>query len=105
MSRSAKVKATAQEELERMTTLTKQAAMSGGYLYPFKGILYFVSHRSLWKPLVSKLAPLVSSARDVRPPVILDPSKLAWVTVLKVQNYRHLTTLADSCNSFPWGSV
>jgi hypothetical protein len=33
------------------------AAKSRAYLYPIKGILYFVSHRSLWQPLVSKLGP------------------------------------------------
>ncbi|KAF5024121.1 hypothetical protein F66182_3807 [Fusarium sp. NRRL 66182] len=35
------------------------AAKSRSYLYPIKGIFYFVSHRSLWQPFVSKLGPLV----------------------------------------------
>ncbi|SPJ70854.1 uncharacterized protein FTOL_00582 [Fusarium torulosum] len=34
------------------------AAKSQSYLYPIKGIFYFLSHRSLWKPFVSKLGPL-----------------------------------------------
>ncbi|CVL00131.1 hypothetical protein FPRO06_08322 [Fusarium proliferatum] len=35
------------------------AAKSRSYLYPIKGIFYFISHRSLWKPFISKLGPLV----------------------------------------------
>jgi hypothetical protein len=35
------------------------AAKSRSYLYPIKGVFYFLSHRELWKPFVSKLGPLV----------------------------------------------
>lgn len=57
---SKKVQKTAQEELDRVTALTKDSLKSYAYLYPLKGILYFVSHRALWKPLLAKLAPLMS---------------------------------------------
>ncbi|KAL9617083.1 MAG: hypothetical protein Q9160_008113 [Pyrenula sp. 1 TL-2023] len=55
-----KVKTTAVEESQRVKELTQQAIKSEAYLYPFKGIIYFISHRSLWKPLFSKLAPTLS---------------------------------------------
>lgn len=40
--------------------MAESAAKSGAYLYPIKGIFYFVSHRALWRPLVSKLVPTMS---------------------------------------------
>ncbi|PMD25642.1 hypothetical protein NA56DRAFT_641951 [Hyaloscypha hepaticicola] len=40
--------------------MATQAAKSGAYLYPIKGIFYFLSHRTLWKPLLSKLAPTMT---------------------------------------------
>ncbi|KAK4982633.1 hypothetical protein LTR66_009170 [Elasticomyces elasticus] len=60
MSAKEKIKQTAVEEAERIKTLTTDAARSGAYLYPLKGILYFMSHRALWKPLLSKLAPTIT---------------------------------------------
>ncbi|KAF1983750.1 hypothetical protein K402DRAFT_396230 [Aulographum hederae CBS 113979] len=55
-----KVKETAIEEAERIKALAQDVARSGAYLYPLKGIAYYVSHRSLWKPLVEKLAPTIT---------------------------------------------
>lgn len=55
-----KVKEVAIEESQRVSTLMKQAVSSKAYLYPFRGILYFVSHRNLWKPLISKLTPTLT---------------------------------------------
>ncbi|MCJ1469775.1 hypothetical protein MMC07_008417 [Pseudocyphellaria aurata] len=55
-----KVKEVAVEEAERIKSLASDAARSGAYLYPIRGIAYFLSHRSLWKPLTSKLAPTIS---------------------------------------------
>lgn len=46
-------------EIAGVTTLGKEVAQSGTYLYPLKGIFYFASHRSLWGPLTSRLAPLL----------------------------------------------
>lgn len=57
---SAKAKEVAGEDFNKARALAQSAAKSGAYLYPIKGIVYFVSHRTLWKPLVSKLFPTMS---------------------------------------------
>lgn len=62
---SDKVKETAREEVERVRSLTAQAINSGTYVYPFKGFFYFLSHRSLWKPLMSRLAPVITTGVGV----------------------------------------
>lgn len=55
-----RVKEVATEELEQARILAEQAVRSGAYLYPVKGIAYFLSHRSLWRPLTEKLLPTIS---------------------------------------------
>jgi len=55
-----KVQEVVTEDTARLRDLTAQAATSGAYLYPIKGILYFISHRALWKPLLAKLVPTLS---------------------------------------------
>ncbi|KAI9733284.1 MAG: hypothetical protein M1834_003368 [Cirrosporium novae-zelandiae] len=55
-----KIRQIALEEAGHIKALTRDAASSGAYLYPLKGIFYFATHRSLWKPLVSKLVPTVT---------------------------------------------
>lgn len=71
-----KVKEVVKEEAVRIKTETQNAVQSGGYLYPFRvrkntsivedradllqGIFYFFTHRSLWKPLLNKLAPTIT---------------------------------------------
>jgi hypothetical protein len=76
---SAKSKAieVATEDFNKAKTLAKDAANSGAYIYPikvsdpetlaykngltwFQGIFYFLSHRSLWKPLLSRLVPTMT---------------------------------------------
>ncbi|KAF2176987.1 hypothetical protein K469DRAFT_721076 [Zopfia rhizophila CBS 207.26] len=57
---SEKVKEVAREEYEQARVLTRDAVRSGAYLYPIKGIAYFFTHRSLWKPLTDKLLPTIS---------------------------------------------
>lgn len=52
-----KVKEVATEEAVMIRDLAKEAAKSGAYLYPVQGILYFLSHRSLWRPLARKIIP------------------------------------------------
>ncbi|KAH9905358.1 hypothetical protein F4778DRAFT_705146 [Xylariomycetidae sp. FL2044] len=47
------------EDFEKAKVLLSDAARSGAYLYPFKGIFYFLTHRSLWKPLASRLLPTI----------------------------------------------
>lgn len=54
---TAKAKEVATEDFEKVKAIAFQAASSGSYLYPIKGILYFLSHRELWKPLLSKIIP------------------------------------------------
>ncbi|KAF2271192.1 hypothetical protein CC78DRAFT_528103 [Lojkania enalia] len=57
---SEKVKEVVQEEFEQARVLTQDAVQSGAYVYPIKGIVYFFTHRSLWKPLAEKLLPTIS---------------------------------------------
>ncbi|KAK4133383.1 hypothetical protein BT67DRAFT_450266 [Trichocladium antarcticum] len=47
----------AKEDFDHAKVLINDAARSGSYLYPIKGIFYFISHPDLWKPLRSKLLP------------------------------------------------
>jgi hypothetical protein len=72
-----KVKEVAVEEFEQARIIATDAVKSGAYLYPIKvsthtfhgttaililvqGIVYFFTHRSLWRPLAEKLIPTVS---------------------------------------------
>ncbi|KAF1952645.1 hypothetical protein CC80DRAFT_171780 [Byssothecium circinans] len=57
---SDKVKEVAVEEFQQVKVLAQDAVKSGAYLYPVKGIAYFLTHRTLWKPLTSKLLPTIS---------------------------------------------
>ncbi|KKY24751.1 hypothetical protein UCRPC4_g02280 [Phaeomoniella chlamydospora] len=60
-----KVREVAVEEAENIKILTTQAVKSRAYIYPIHGLYYFVSHKSLWKPLGSKLAPTITLAIGV----------------------------------------
>ncbi|KAF4469917.1 hypothetical protein FALBO_3178 [Fusarium albosuccineum] len=53
------------EDYAQAKELVSEAAKSRAYLYPIKGILYFLSHRSLWKPFISKLGPLILLSTSV----------------------------------------
>ncbi|KIX06242.1 uncharacterized protein Z518_04217 [Rhinocladiella mackenziei CBS 650.93] len=55
-----RVKQVAAEEAERVTLMSKDALKSRAYLYPLKGIFYFLTHKDLWRPLTSKLAPTIT---------------------------------------------
>jgi len=57
---SKRVKDVATEEAERIKVLATDAVKSAAYLYPLKGIYYFVSHKDLWRPLFSKLTPAIT---------------------------------------------
>lgn len=52
-----KLKDTAQQELKAVQKIASDGVKSGAYLYPFKGIIYFIAHRELWKPLGKRLLP------------------------------------------------
>lgn len=49
-----------QEDYTKTKTLLTDAAKSRSYLYPIRGIVYFAFHRSLWKPLLSRLGPYLA---------------------------------------------
>ncbi|KAK7537195.1 uncharacterized protein J3D65DRAFT_624723 [Phyllosticta citribraziliensis] len=53
------------EEATRVRRLTIEAARAGTYLYPIRGIFYFMTHRSLWKPLTSHLGAIISTGVGV----------------------------------------
>ena len=72
-----RVKEVAAEEVRRVKAESTAAARSAAYLYPLRvclgspssnltslilvqGIWYFISHRSLWRPLTSKLIPTLT---------------------------------------------
>ncbi|KAI9718007.1 MAG: hypothetical protein M1828_006997 [Chrysothrix sp. TS-e1954] len=57
---SSKVKQVAKDDALRVKAIAQDAAVSGAYLYPFRGILYFLSHRDLWKPLSTRIAPTLT---------------------------------------------
>ncbi|GAM87041.1 hypothetical protein ANO11243_050620 [Dothideomycetidae sp. 11243] len=60
MSVERKVKAAVEQEAHRMRDLTTHAVQSRAWLYPLKGILYFLSHRALQKPLGAKIVPALT---------------------------------------------
>ncbi|KAI1629113.1 hypothetical protein EDD37DRAFT_37078 [Exophiala viscosa] len=57
---SDRVKQVAAEEAERVKAITIDAVQSQAYIYPFKGLFYFITHKELWRPLISKLAPTIT---------------------------------------------
>ncbi|KAI1472293.1 uncharacterized protein F4812DRAFT_408268 [Daldinia caldariorum] len=61
----AKAQEVAKEDYEKAKVLLSEAAKSGSYLYPFKGIVYFVTHKSLWKPFYSRILPTLGLTAGV----------------------------------------
>ncbi|KAF2841392.1 hypothetical protein M501DRAFT_1000584 [Patellaria atrata CBS 101060] len=55
-----RVKEVAKEDFEAAKAHATDAVRSGAYLYPLKGIAYFLTNRSLWKPLLRQLAPTIT---------------------------------------------
>ena len=55
----------AKDEANKVSAMTKDAVKSKAYLYPIKGVLYFLSHRDLWRPLTSKLAAVLTTSIGV----------------------------------------
>jgi len=47
------------EDFEKAKVLVSDAAKSQSYLYPIKGIFYFVSRPTIWKPLLKQILPTV----------------------------------------------
>ncbi|RYP41579.1 hypothetical protein DL767_000921 [Monosporascus sp. MG133] len=52
-----KAQEVAKEDYDKARVLLSEAARSGSYMYPFKGIVYFLTHRALWKPFTSRIIP------------------------------------------------
>ncbi|KAL2020221.1 hypothetical protein VTK56DRAFT_8647 [Thermocarpiscus australiensis] len=50
----------AKEDIDRAKVLVNEAARSRSYVYPIKGIFYFLTHPDLWKPLRAKLIPYLT---------------------------------------------
>ncbi|KAL9114908.1 MAG: hypothetical protein Q9227_001151 [Pyrenula ochraceoflavens] len=59
-SEATTTKQIALQDAQDLKSLTQDALISRAYLYPFKGILYFLTHRTLWQPLTSKLLPTLT---------------------------------------------
>ncbi|KAK4154889.1 hypothetical protein C8A00DRAFT_32334 [Chaetomidium leptoderma] len=57
---ASKAQEVAKEDYDKARVLLNDAARSGSYVYPIKGIFYLISHPELWKPLRSKLIPYLS---------------------------------------------
>ncbi|KAK4247821.1 hypothetical protein C7999DRAFT_31768 [Corynascus novoguineensis] len=55
-----KAQEVAKEDYDKARLLLNDAARSGSYMYPIKGIFYFISHPELWKPLRSRLLPYLT---------------------------------------------
>ncbi|OAA72085.1 hypothetical protein ISF_01158 [Cordyceps fumosorosea ARSEF 2679] len=53
------------EDFGNARKVAVEAMKSRAYLYPLKGIAYFLSHRSLWKPFLSRLGPLLTLSAGV----------------------------------------
>ncbi|KAI1403119.1 hypothetical protein F4819DRAFT_484907 [Hypoxylon fuscum] len=61
----AKAQDVAKEDYEKARFLLSDAARSGAYLYPFRGILYFITHKALWKPFYSRILPTLGLTAGV----------------------------------------
>ncbi|KAJ9314646.1 hypothetical protein DTO271D3_5146 [Paecilomyces variotii] len=55
-----KVRQVALEEAQQLKSRAQKAVRSGAWLYPFRGIIYFLTHRSLWQPLLSRIVPTIT---------------------------------------------
>ncbi|EHK44399.1 hypothetical protein TRIATDRAFT_300629 [Trichoderma atroviride IMI 206040] len=45
------------DDYGKARAMATDAVQSRAYLYPIKGIFYFIAHRSLWKPLLDRIVP------------------------------------------------
>ncbi|KAL6803720.1 hypothetical protein J3E68DRAFT_446336 [Trichoderma sp. SZMC 28012] len=49
--------AISKEDYGKARVMASDAVQSQAYLYPIKGIFYFLAHRSLWQPLIDRIIP------------------------------------------------
>ncbi|KAH9986766.1 hypothetical protein F4779DRAFT_611737 [Xylariaceae sp. FL0662B] len=61
----AKAQEVVKEDYDKAKILLSDAARSGAYLYPFRGIVYFLTHKSLWKPFSSRILPTLGLTAGV----------------------------------------
>ncbi|KAI1164916.1 hypothetical protein F5B18DRAFT_231189 [Nemania serpens] len=61
----AKAQEVAKEDYEKARILLSEAVKSGSYLYPVRGFFYFLTHKALWKPFLSRLLPTIGLAVGV----------------------------------------
>ncbi|KAM4065129.1 etoposide-induced protein 2.4 (EI24) domain-containing protein [Hirsutella rhossiliensis] len=62
---SGKAQEVLKEDYDKARAVALDALKSRAYLYPVKGIIYFFTHRSLWKPFVSRIGPYLSLSAAV----------------------------------------
>jgi len=60
-----RVKDVVGEDAGRARAIATEAVKSQAYLYPIKGILFFASHKDLWRPLMDKLIPTITTGISV----------------------------------------
>ncbi|KAJ5211185.1 hypothetical protein N7491_011005 [Penicillium cf. griseofulvum] len=51
---SEKIKDAVLAEAKSTQAIAQDVITSGAYLYPFKGIVYFATHKDLWRPFISR---------------------------------------------------
>ncbi|RWA14123.1 hypothetical protein EKO27_g961 [Xylaria grammica] len=61
----AKAQEIAREDYDKAKAVLSASVKSGSYLYPFRGILYFFTHKALWRPFLSRLLPTIGLAVGV----------------------------------------
>lgn len=54
-----------QEDYDKAKVLFSDATKSRAYLYPIKGLVYFVTRPSIWKPLTGQLVPYLLLSTSV----------------------------------------
>ncbi|KAG2418716.1 hypothetical protein HFD88_001817 [Aspergillus terreus] len=47
-------------EAKAAQDVAHDVARSGAYLYPFKGLIYFATHKSLWRPFLSRASQTIT---------------------------------------------
>ncbi|KAE8353240.1 hypothetical protein BDV28DRAFT_165066 [Aspergillus coremiiformis] len=60
-----KAKKTLLEETSYVQTVAQDVVIAGGYLYPLKGIIYFVYHKNLRRPFLSRAGQTVTLGLSV----------------------------------------
>ncbi|KAE8390255.1 hypothetical protein BDV23DRAFT_88606 [Aspergillus alliaceus] len=60
-----KVKKALLDEASHAQAIAQDVAISGAYLYPLKGIIYFAYHKDLWRPFLSRAGQTVTLGLSV----------------------------------------